>query len=196
MSTRAAPVYRVVRLEGGYRDRQLEANRLGCVGYVEHHLNALEYDKPGSQDNPTLCVVTKNASAKSIEWAGAYTKIVSGAFDVPNQGALRRGPEGRGYWNLAYTRMPAILVEPLFISDMKYAEIAISLGGQVRMAQCLMESIEQAFPRGGLFGISCGHKGVRADDRGAPARMGNMIVGWESEISDKVLSIVEQRWGA
>jgi hypothetical protein len=65
--------------------------------------------------------------------------------------------------------MPAILLEPLFGSTPRHAEIIRSHEGQRKLAQVLVASILCMFPDGGLCGFSVGHKGKTSnpDDRGA-----------------------------
>lgn len=187
--------FHAVRLVGGYRERQMKANRIKCRGYAEFHLNALEYDRPGFKDNPALVVCADNASATSKQWGHTYAELSSAAFGVPYAGVHVRRPGQRGYWNLYYTKMPAILLEPLFISDPKLAAVAMSDEGQQQMAEIFMRSVRTIFPEGGLFGLSVGHLGARVGDRGAPARgEGGSVVGWEADICDRVVSRILEAW--
>lgn len=163
--------YRVLRVTGDYPDRQRQANEAGCAGYIEHHFNALVYDdEKTTQDNPALCVLAHNASQASIDWANDYCRRTSEAFGHPNRGAIVRAFKERGDYNLRFTEMPAILVEPLYVSDPTQAKLAISEAGQNKLATILVRSILHSFPHGGLFGFSTGHIGKTSNpwDRGAP----------------------------
>ncbi len=162
--------YTVIWCEGDYPDRQAVANKAQCVAYVEHHFNALLYDKEGIGDNPALCVVAHNASETSKQWARVYTELVSKKFGFRNGGVLQRKFKERGDYNLRFTDMPAILVEPLFVSEIEQATIALSEKGQQELAEILVSSIVKMFPGGGKFGFSIGHLGKESTpyDRGAP----------------------------
>lgn len=187
--------HKAVRLVGGYRERQMKANALKCTGYAEFHLNALEYDRPGPADNPAMVICAENASDTSKRWGFQHANAAGRAFDLPVAGVQLRRAGQRGYWNLYYAKMPAILIEPLFISDPDTAAIALSEEGVLKMAEIFMTSTKSVFPEGGLFGLSVGHIGARPGDRGAPARgHDGSIVGWEGEICERVVSRVLEAW--
>lgn len=177
-------MYDVVWVKGDYRDRQLQANSLGCVCYVEAHFNALGQDDPDTQrDNPALCIVGANASTTSRNWAKWYTSAIAEEFGIRNGGILV-GPR-RGDFNLRYTSMPAVLLEPLFCSDATQAGIIKSADGQNRLARILTDSIRRFFPNGGKVAFSVGHKykDSNPNDRGARILGG----GWEAEYAEEVL---------
>lgn len=176
--------YSIFWAKGDYRDRQLTANREGCVAYLEQHFNALANDDPSTQaDNGALCIVGGNASETSKNWAAWYTREVAAEFGIRDNGVLV-GPR-RGDFNLRYTAMPAILVEPLFVSDPTQAEIARSEDGQERLARIIVASIRRFFPDGGKVAFSVGHKYKTSNphDRGAPVVGG----GTEAELAEEVL---------
>jgi hypothetical protein len=95
------------------------------------------------------------------------------------------GYDGRGDDNLRHTDMPAILLEPLFVSNPAHAAIVRSEDGQMRMAQVLVDSIKKFFPTGGLIAFSVGHKYKTSN----PADRGAAVVGGgsEAEFAEKVL---------
>jgi len=176
--------YSIFWLKGDYRDRQLAANAEGCVCYLEHHFNALANDDPDSQrENKSLCIVGGNASQTSKNWAAWFTRTIAAEFGIGDGGVLV-GPR-RGDFNLRYTSMPAILIEPLFVSDPTQAAIAKSEDGQERIARVIVESIRRFFPDGGAIGFSVGHKYKTSNphDRGAPVFGG----GTEAELAEEVL---------
>jgi N-acetylmuramoyl-L-alanine amidase len=152
---------------------------------VEHHFNAAT----SSKANYTLVVVGSNASKKSKDWGQYYAKLVSERFETVNNGLLVGGYHGRGDANIKKTKMPAILVEPLFVSNPEQARIVKSLAGQQALAAILSESIMYMFPKGGRVAFSIGHKykKSRPKDRGAAVYGG----GVEADYSEKVLKLAE-----
>lgn len=159
-----------------YRDRQTYANEQGADVYVEFHFNASAYDKDGVMDNPASVLVCDNASSKSRQMAADYAEKVSKVFDYPNRGVVTLknpnslGSADRGYYNLYYTRMKAFLIEPLFISDVDQASVALSPGGQQKLAELLVDVIKDHYPEGAKCAFSLGHKYKASSihDRGAP----------------------------
>jgi len=139
------PKYRVNFYSGYYRVRQQDANDDGAVCFVAHHFNAVASAKP----EYVLCNVGSNASSKSIAWARDYAKLVGQAFGYPlfnNDGICIGGMGGRGDSQLRYTRMPAILPEPLFCSNPEHAAILRSDHGRQALAEILVDSIRMHFP--------------------------------------------------
>lgn len=191
--------YHALRVTGSYRERQIQANRAGAICYAEQHFNALEYDRPGFADNPSMVVVADNASSKTRAWAGDYVAQVAEAFGIEDRGVDARNADERGYWNLFYTAMPAVLLEPFFISDPQQAEWAMSEGGQTQLAFILTRTIATHFPAGGVVALSCGHIGARKWDKGAPAKSHDgKIVAWEGDLAMAVLDkahVLLEAWG-
>ena len=183
------PKYRVNFYSGYYRVRQQDANDDGAVCFVAHHFNAVASAKP----EYVLCNVGSNASSKSIAWARDYAKLVGQAFGYPlfnNDGICIGGMGGRGDSQLRYTRMPAILPEPLFCSNPEHAAILRSDHGRQALAEILVDSIRMHFPAGGLVAFSIGHLGNPAapGDRGALvyAQPDEPIL-WEADVAADVL---------
>jgi len=171
--------YSIYWARGDYRERQQDANEAKCVGFVEAHFNSTTSAKA----NYCLAIVGGNASRTSRNWAKAWTKAIAAEFGIPNGGVLV-GPK-RGDYNVRYTTMPAILLEPMFVSNPEQAEIAKSEDGQKRLARVLVDSIRRFFPDGGKVAFSVGHKfkRKRPNDRGAPVHGG----GWEADLAESVL---------
>lgn len=170
--------YEVQFFDGDYSARQAKANEWGADAYVCHHFNAIENDNQDTQDdNATLCIVGSNASSTSEKWAALYCKKISEHFGTRNRGVVRRKRGERGDICVRKTDMPAILPEPLFVSDISQAEIAFSDEGQQHLGRLLAESIKEIFPDHGMDGkeivikiaFSIGHMGKdnRPNDRGA-----------------------------
>ena len=175
--------------KGNYSIRQRSANADRCVLYVEHHFNSVA--SPAA--DYTCVVVGSNASTKSRNIGATYAKKVAGAFGVKIGGAsglLVGGYDGRGDGNIRSTNMPAVLLEPLFVSNPKQAEIVRSETGRQQLAEILADTIKHFFPDGGLIGFSVGHKYKTShpDDRGAPVHGG----GTEADFAEDVLIRAEK----
>ena len=113
-------MYEVRFYKGDYGARQLAANADDCTAYVEHHFNATA----GGGGNYACAVVGSNASNTSKNWARWYARAVADSFGIQlggDQGVLVGGFNGRGDGNVKFTKMPAILVEPLFASNPDHA---------------------------------------------------------------------------
>lgn len=180
--------------KGDYSSRQRQANHDGAVAYVEQHFNS----SVDPQSNCSLAIVATNASETSKKWATLYAKLVDQEFtEVPKvcglNGLRVGGYDGRGNGNLSRTNMPAILCEPLFASNPVHADIIRSDEGQLRLAQCLVQSITQIFPNGGLIGMSIGHKykSSNPNDRGAYLAGGGMEGDYAEAVILKAKQILE-----
>ncbi len=185
-------MYTVVFYRGDYRDRQERANKGRCACYVEHHFNSS--DSPGS--NYTVVVTGANASPTSKNWGRWFAQAVAREFGIPvggDDGIKVGGFDGRGDYNLKFTKMPALLLEPLFASNPQHAEWIRSAEGQSRLAQILAESIQRFFPAGGKVGFSVGHKYKTAqpDDRGAAVYGGGFEADYAEMVLGKAKTLVE-----
>lgn len=187
-------MHKVEFYTGDYRERQREANSDGAVCYVEHHFNSCVNPGVGY----TVVIVGSNASRTSRDWGRFYAELVSAEFGTRlggDRGLVVGGYGGRGNANLYHTRMPAILVEPLFASNPVQADLIRSDSGQERLARALVDSIRRFLPSGGLVAFSVGHKYKKSNpnDRGARLHGG----GWEADYAEKVLlkagSMLESR---
>jgi len=177
-------VYTTKFYKGDYYQRQQAANADKAVAYVEHHFNSSSSD----QANYAVVVVGSNASQTSRNWGRWYAKAVADQFGTRvagDQGILVGGWDGRGDANVKYTRMPALLLEPLFASNPQQADPIRSESGQAALARILVESIRRFFPEGGLIAFSVGHKYKTSSpkDRGAALAGGGM----EADYAEKVL---------
>jgi hypothetical protein len=138
-----------------------------------------------------------NASQTSRNWGRWYAQGVAREFNVPvggEQGIMVGGYDGRGDFNLRYTSMPAILLEPLFASNPQHAEWIRSDAGQLRLARILSESIQRFFQQGGLIGFSVGHKYKTSspNDRGAPVLGGALEADCAEKVLRKTKALLEQ----
>jgi hypothetical protein len=154
--------WHVWRARGPLYQRQIEANQAGCVAAVEQHLNATT-DK---HVNYATALIAKNGSDKSKAWGRDYIDRVAGTFGNKKAG-ISVGPP-RGEFNIKFYRCPAILVEPGFISNYLFANVAQGGEGIDALARVLVASICDMFPQGGLVALSVGHLYRGTPDSGAP----------------------------
>ena len=187
-----------------YRARQLYANAKGAICFIEGHHNANMYsvdingdgvadvDAPGVADNPTSVLVCDNASAKSMDMGTYFAAECAKAFKIPNRGLVVRKPGERGYYNLYYTNMPAVLLEPLYVSDAEVAVIAQSEHARDTIAQLIANMVRKYFPNGGVVAFSVGHlfKLSSKWDRGAP------VVGTGGKVAEGDLVLEYMRKAA
>ena len=169
-------MYTVRFYKGEYSDRQKQANKDKCVAYVEHHFNS----SSNQTANYSVVITGANASQISQNWGRWYARAVAQEFDVPlggDQGIMIGGYGGRGDFNLRFTDMPAILLEPLFASNPQHARIINSEDGQAKLAEILCASIQRFFQKGGLIAFSVGHKYKTS----APNDRGAAVIGGGSE---------------
>jgi hypothetical protein len=168
-----AVMYKVKFYKGDYQARQLAANNDGAVAYVEHHFNSSD----SVSADYSLVIVGSNASQTSCNWGRWYSAAICREFNTTDKGIIVGGIEGRGNGNVKYTNMPAVLLEPLFASNPKHAQLIRSDSGQNRLAHILADSIKQFFPNGGLIAFSVGHKYKTSK----PHDLGADVVGGGSE---------------
>lgn len=185
--------YTVNFYKGDYATRQRDANTDKAIAYFEHHFNS-----PGTTSNYALANVATNGSLKSKAIARAYVERICRTFgtslannDFAKDGVSIGGYQNRGNANLASTNMPAVLLEPLFASNPKHADIIRSEEGQRKLAECLVDTIKEFFPQGGLIAFSIGHKYKvsKPKDRGVALAGGGM----EADYAEKVLEIAAEK---
>jgi hypothetical protein len=179
--------YSVWRARGSTYARQLGANRAPCICYVEQHLNAAT-----SPDvNYALALISGHASAKTESWAQSYTARVAAEFGIRNGGVVKNPP--RGAYNLRFAAAPAMLVEPGFISHPEFAARVQTGEGLDALARCLVESIREAFPQGGIVGLSVGHAYRGKLDPGALVRGEDLDPAFdtEAELNDQIIQLAE-----
>lgn len=181
--------YTVKFYKGDYLQRQQAANADRAVAYVEHHFNSSASPSAGY----AVVVVGSNASSTSRNWGRWYARAVADQFGTQvggDGGILVGGWAGRGDGNVKHTRMPAVLLEPLFASNPQQADAIRSEAGQAALARILAESIRRFFPDGGLVAFSVGHKYKTSspNDRGAALAGG----GTEADHAELVLQKAAQ----
>jgi len=186
-------MYKVNFYMGDYGDRQRQANEDKCVAYVEHHFNSSS--SPAA--NYTVVITGANASQTSRNWGRWYAAAVSREFNIPiggDQGIVVGGYDGRGDFNLRFTEMPAILLEPLFASNPQHAVWIAGEEGQGRLAQILCDSIQRFFQKGGLIGFSVGHKykSSNPNDRGAAVLGAGSEADYAETVLEKAKALLEK----
>ncbi len=182
-------MYQIKFYTGDYRARQRQANKDHCVAYLEHHFNSSSSTSAGY----AVVITGYNASHTSKNWGRWYANAVSSEFGISvggDNGIKVGGYNGRGDFNLRFTDMPAILLEPLFGSNPQHAEWIRSDSGQIRLARIICDSLQRFFQNGGLIGFSVGHKYKTShpNDRGAAIYGG----GTEADYAEKVLLIAKE----
>jgi hypothetical protein len=185
-------MYDVRFYKGNYSWRQKQANRDRCAAYVEHHFNATSSTKSGY----SVVVVGYNSSETSKRWGRWYANQIGREFRVPvagRGGILIGGYNGRGNSNVKRTNMPAILLEPLFVSNPQHASWVRSTDGQEKLAKVLADSIIGFFPDGSRIGFSVGHKykTSRPRDRGAAVHGGGAEADYAEIVMEKAKHILE-----
>lgn len=179
--------YQIRFYKGDYPARQRAANNDKAIVYIEQHFNG------GSETaSYALANVATNAGAQSKGIAANYVKAICDAFgvlpannDFAKNGVSIGGYKLRGNGNLSATNMPAVLLEPLFATNPKYAALIRTDEGQLKLAKALADTIKAHFPNGGLVAFSVGHKykSSQPTDRGVALAGG----GTEADYAEKVL---------
>jgi len=185
-------MYKVNFYKGDYLERQQQANKDGCMAYVEHHFNS----SPDPAAGYAVVITGSNASQTSRNWGRWYAAAVSREFDIPiggDQGIMMGGYNGRGDYNLKFTDMPAILAEPLFASNPLHAQFIKSDSGQERLARILCESIQRFFQKDGTIGFSVGHKYKISspNDRGTAVYGGGVEADFAEAVLEKAKVLIE-----
>lgn len=193
--------FKVLRLKGNKYDKQAAANEAGADLYYEQHFNAAP-EPGGSKASYPAIVTSINASDASLKWASDLVNRWSKRFGtklhdwsagnarVP-KGILFGGYRGRGNSNLKHTNMPAILGEPMFVSNPRQADFILTEAGKLAIAEELVASIRVMLPDGGTVALSAGH--IHNPDR--PRDKGAGVRGYpytsEGEQAEMVLDLVE-----
>ncbi|MDX2448387.1 MAG: N-acetylmuramoyl-L-alanine amidase [Desulfobacterales bacterium] len=189
-------MYTVKFYTGDYYARQQKANGDDCLCYVEHHLNSSTNPDAGY----SVVITGSNASQTSKNWGRWYAQAVAKEFDLRlggDQGIQVGGYSGRGDYNLRYTKMPAILLEPLFASNPQHAQWIRSESGQDILASILKESIERFFQEKGTIAFSVGHKykESRPKDLGASVHGGGAEADYAEIILKKAKTLLDETDG-
>jgi hypothetical protein len=139
--------------------------------------------------------ITRDASEQYARDAEAlFPNIRAPHFDRKN---FVTGFFGTSDYNLRYTKMPAILLEPLFASNPRHAQWIRSEPGQNILAAILKESIERFFQDTGTIACSVGHKykESRPRDLGASVHGGGNEADYAEIILKKAGTLLEKSDG-
>lgn len=183
--------YQIKFYSGDYPVRQRKANADKAICYIEQHFNSVESQKA----DYCHAKVATNAGLTSKAMASTYAHLIAQKFNVP-LGFKPTGVDsgGRGDGNLKYTNMPAILLEPLFISNPVQAQLVKSVEGQQKLAEAIVETVRKHFPNGGLVAFSIGHKGKTgksANDMGAKVYGGGTEADYAEIVLNKAKAMLE-----
>lgn len=183
-------LYSVKFYTGDYKIRQEKAMEDGALCYVEQHFNATE----NPDNNYTLVLVTDNANEMSRLWGQYYVDRISEEFQIEkgkDNGISVIKDGDRGYGNMKYLNIPAILLEPFYISNSLGLEWAETEQG--KLAQIIVESIYKFFPDGGLIAFSVGHKykTSRPDDCGAMPFEGIKEIDFNEKVMEKAARMLD-----
>lgn len=178
--------YKILRVAGDYRARQLTANNAGAALYLEAHYNST----PGAQGTEVLVTDTSGPLTRTM--ARQMAGNIAQAFGLRLRGASGvkvLTSSSRGYGNLAHAKAPALLIEPWFIDDAAWADRAET--DAARVAQCLASVIEQHVPDGSTIALSLGHRGKTSDPHDRGARGGNGK--WEADLASLYLDALARQ---
>ena len=182
-------MYEVRFYKGDYLQRQLAANADKAVAYV---------------DTTSTAVLRRRRAMRSWWWARTRrAPAATGDAGMPrrwpsnsatkaggDQGIMVGGWEGRGDGNVKHTKMPAVLLEPLFASHPQQAEAIRGDAGQAVLAPHPRREHPPLLPRRWIGRFSVGHKYKVSspNDRGAALAGG----GNEADHAEKVLLKAEE----
>jgi hypothetical protein len=158
----------VVKAGSMGHQRQAMAQDVGCICVVEFHFNSFTSAVQGGE------VTHQVNSAESQPFAVSMWDEIA-ATGLPPHGTPVRGTKSnpRAAFIEAYA-MPAILLEPLFISDSRQAAWLHDPSNATSLAHAVTAGIVRHFPDGGTIGLSAGHnfKSTELADRGAMCASG------------------------
>lgn len=178
--------YKIVRVTGDYRARQVAANNASAALYLEAHYNST----PGAQGTEVL--VTDSSGPLTRLMARQMAGNIAQAFALKlraESGVKVLSSKDRGYGNLAHAKAPALLIEPWFIDDAAWADRAETEAA--RVARCLYSVIAQHVPAGSTIALSLGHRGKTSDPHDRGARGGNGK--WEADMAKLYLDALAQQ---
>jgi hypothetical protein len=181
--------YKILRVTGDYRARQIAANNAGAALYIEAHYNST----PGAQGTEVLVIDTSGPLTRTMarQMAGNIAQAFGLTLRASN-GVKVLTSSTRGYGNLAHARAPALLIEPWFIDESAWADRAAT--DAARVAQCLASVVRRHIPVGSTIALSLGHKGKTSDPHDKGARGGNGQ--WEADLAGLYLDALAESLAA
>jgi N-acetylmuramoyl-L-alanine amidase len=164
------PVFQPIILTGDYlgpHDHQQQAFSQQCVCVVEFHFNSST--DAGARGGE---VHYKQLNDGSRQFAEAMWAELAAAGLPPHGGdpVKSTAVAARSRW-IDHYRMPAVVLEPLFISSRTQAVWLHNKAGN--LADAVVEGIKGFVSTGGRIGLSAGHAGKSAADPGASCVLGD-----------------------
>lgn len=181
--------YQIKFYKGDYSTRQQSANNDKAICYYEQHFNSYSETSSGIE-----ILIPENASDTTRKWATLLAKKyyeILGTQLRHGNGVVEVKRGSRGYWNLARANMPAILGEPLFVSNPQ--EVILLKKNITNLASAISSSIKEIFPKGGLVAFSVGHKYKKT----SPNDKGASVIGetkFEADYAEEVLLTAEKQF--
>lgn len=172
-------MFRVITPTGDYPARNRAANAAKTDLYLDFHFNA----GPSVANYCMTMFLTK--SSASI--AGALSRSMASVVGLRDMGAK---VATRGRVCIAACAMPAVILEPLFVSNPAGAAWVKNPGNLDRLADAIAATVKSYYPNGGTIAISTGHIGKTSspNDRGAPVFGGGTEAEYAAMLAAKVAS--------
>jgi hypothetical protein len=185
--------FKILFFTGDYKWRQLAANEASLDLYVEHHFNFFT-----KQTNYAVVKLHQTSGTRTSKFGNMYLEAVNrrlgvSIYDSPRSdgGLLRLKNNSRDVFNLALLNCPAVIVEPLFLSNHQHVELLTNQGGVQLLANILTDTIREFFcdVDEARIGFSVGHKYQRSApmDRGAVCSGKSELT--EADLSDTILTL-------
>jgi N-acetylmuramoyl-L-alanine amidase len=141
--------------------RQFEAVNRQCLCVVEFHFNSSIVSSASGAEVHYQDGDTDSKKFADVMWEALSNLGLSPTSDGP---VISTAIRTRSGW-IDYYIMPAIVLEPLFLSNRTSATWLH--GNEGNLAHAIAEGIKTAFPDGGRIGLSAGHSGKSYGDPGA-----------------------------
>lgn len=174
-----------VLLTGDYatrvKPRQIQAKAEDCALTIDFHFNSNGSGAIGGE------VYFKDGDAKAKNFAKAVIDVFR-SLNLPDHGdPLKPAGDSRAAFILAY-HGPAVLLEPLFISNPTQAAWICDAANLASLGQGIARAIKANTDAGDKIGLSIGHLGKDSapEDRGAR----HAIEGWEADYAKRLAETV------
>lgn len=177
---------KIIQFTGDYSWRQENANESKLDLYIEYHFNF--YSKTADY---TLCKIN-NDSVK--DFAIAHSQKVSETFNVPvyNRNSTNYIWLSSADKSTNQLLVPCVLIEPLFLSNPTHVQYLIN-GGVEKLANILVETLNEFYNEESIIGFSVGHKYQRSN----PMERGSIAYGHpeltEADLADTILTIAKYK---
>ena len=182
--------YQIQFYYGDYHQRQQQANADGVILYVEHRFNTFS-----RKSNYTLVKVTDVAPNKAVNFAADYANMIHKRLNIPLYendvpGVIRTRRGRRGDDSIRLCNMPAVILEPLFVSNPDHVKLFWN-GGREVLADSLAAIVRKYFPEGGSIGFSVGHRYKRSKPFDQGAHCWGTPEFSEASLSEQVLWVAK-----